>query len=140
MLCLSIVRHALSAREWLHCQSIVSSLGSPFQHPRFARYTVPEHCLGPRCPLSQTGMTWARCLLPKLKCHKGWHCLGGAGGVGQTDHAILHQGGGQSRGWINKHDVEVTPGLGASSETHKYDPMVERASLSVHVASVQVCS
>lgn len=100
---LSIVRHALSAREWLHCQSIVSSLGSPFQHPRFARYTVPEHCLGPRCPLSQTGMTWARCLLPKLKCHRGWHCLGG--GVWQTDHAILHQRGGQSKGWINKHDV-----------------------------------
>lgn len=45
------------ATEQLGCQSIVSSLGNPFQHPRFALYTVPGHCLETRCPLSQTGMT-----------------------------------------------------------------------------------
>lgn len=56
MLHLSIVLHALWPESG-HCQSIVSPLGSPFQHPRFALYSVPTHCLARRCPHSQTGMT-----------------------------------------------------------------------------------
>lgn len=124
MLHLSIVLHALSARERLHCQPIVSSLGSPFQHPRFALYTVPTHCLAPRCPLSQTGMTLGE--LPAAQVEMSGRA--GSAGFWQTHHAMSDQGGEQrlarAGSEINKHETRRD----AFWETLTCSPLLARQS------------
>lgn len=86
------------ARERLHCRSIVSSLGSPFQRPRFALYTVPTHCLAPWCPLSQTGMTLGT--LPAAQVEMS----GGLAAQGSDKQIAImsDRGGGRSRKALEK--------------------------------------
>lgn len=91
------------AREDLNCKSIVFSLGSPLQNPRFSLYTVPAHCLAPRCPLSQTEMTLGSLPAAQVKMSVSLAVGGGRmqGGEGGSDKEIMpcqtKVVGGQSR-------------------------------------------